>query len=78
MYYFLAGDSWSFGASLPGHITVASLGTYVSIGLDTDHPYHNNHEHLRKYPKEKYKGKKDKDDDAEHGNGSGHGKGGKK
>jgi len=75
MYFYLAGDSWAFGASLPGHITVASLGTYVGIGLDTDHPYHYNHEHVQKYPKEKYKGKKDKEDDGNHGNGNGHGKG---
>jgi hypothetical protein len=76
----LAGDDWSFGASLPGHITVANLGTYVSLGLDTEHPYYYNHEHVRKYPKEQYKGKRDKDYGDGHGNGNGHakGKGGKK
>jgi hypothetical protein len=76
MYFYLSGNGWSFGASLPTSLTVASLGTYVSIGLDTDHPYEHNDEHVKKYPKEKYKGNKGKDDD--HGNGNGKGKGGKK
>jgi hypothetical protein len=50
-------------------MSVASLGTYVSIGLDSEHPYDYNPEHVRKYPKEKYKGK---------GGNDAHGKGGKK
>ena len=75
LYFYLQGEGWSFGASLPGHLTVASLGTYVSIGLDTEHPYDYNHDHVRKYPKEKYKGKKGKDYDDDPGNGNGHGKG---
>lgn len=80
MYFYMAGDGWSFGASLPAHLTVASLGTYVSIGLDTDHPYDFNQEHVQKYPKEKYKGKGGKgyDDDNGNGKGQGKGKGGKK
>jgi hypothetical protein len=64
----MAGEGWAFGASLPSHLSVASLGTYVSIGLDSEHPYDYNPEHVRKYPKEKYKGK----------DGHGKGKGGKK
>lgn len=80
VYFYLAGDGWSFGASLPAHLTAAGLGTYVSIGLDSEHPYDYNHEHVRKYPKEKYKGKGGKDDLGDHGygNGPGKGKGGKK
>ena len=70
----MSGNGWAFGASLPGSLTVASLGTYVSIGLDTDHPYEYNDEHVKKYPKEKYKGNKGKDDDD--GPGQGKGKGG--
>lgn len=79
-YFYMSGDGWSFGASLPTHLTVASLGTYVSIGLDSEHPYDYNHDHVRKYPKEKYKGNKGKsyDDDHGNGNGQGKGKGGKK
>jgi hypothetical protein len=76
MYFFISGNGWAFGASLPGNLTVAGLGTYVSIGLDTDHPYYYNDEHVKKYPKEKYKGNKGKDDDD--GPGQGKGKGGKK
>jgi hypothetical protein len=67
----MAGEGWSFGASLPAQLTVASLGTYVSIGMDSEHPYDDNPDHVRKYPKEKYKGKGGK-------NGPGNGKGGKK
>jgi len=71
-YFYMSGDGWSFRASLPTHLTVASLGTYVSIGLDTEHPYYYNHDHVQKYPKEKYKSKGGKDG---HGNGNSHGKG---
>jgi hypothetical protein len=82
MYFYLSGNGWAFGASLPTSLTVASLGTYVSIGLDTGHPYEFNHEHVVKYPKEKYRGKGKDDDDDDQGNGKGNsqgkGKGGKK
>lgn len=74
MYFYMAGNGWSFGASIPAGLTVASLGTYVSIGLDTAHPYEFNHDHVEKYPKEKYKGK-DRDDDDDHGKGNGNGQG---
>jgi hypothetical protein len=70
----MSGDGWSFGASLPAHLTVASLGTFVSIGLDTEHPYYYNPEHVRRYPKDKYKGNKGKVYDDDHGKA----KGGKK
>ena len=80
LYFYMAGDGWAFGASLPAPLTVNSLGTYVSIGLDTEYPYQYNQEHERKYPKEKYKGKGGKDykDDPGGGNGQGKAKGGKK
>jgi hypothetical protein len=76
MYFYMSGNGWTFGASLPGNLTVASLGTYVSIGLDTDHPYNYNHEHVREYPRDKYRhGKEDDDDDDDNGKGHGQGKG---
>jgi hypothetical protein len=76
LYFYMSGNGWGFGASLPAGLTVASLGTYVSFGLDTVHPYEFNHEHVVKYPKDKYRGKgKDDDDDDDNGNGHGQGKG---
>jgi hypothetical protein len=77
MYFYMSGNGWSFGASLPSSLTVASLGTYVSIGLDTDHPYEFNDDHVKKYPKDKYKGNQGKkdDDDKDQGSGNGQGKG---
>jgi len=81
LYFYMGGDGWAFGASLPSHLTVAGLGTYVSIGLDNDQPYHHNDAHVRMYPRDKYKGHKgkdDDDDDSSGGHGHGKGKGGKK
>jgi len=75
MYFYMSGNGWTFGASLPASLTVASLGTYVSIGLDTGRPYEFNDDHVKKYPKEKYRGNQGKKDDDDHGNGTGGGQG---
>ena len=62
LYFYLKGDNWEVGASLPSHLR-AELGGYVSIELDTDKPYKHYKEHKAKYPpgqmKKKHK-KKDK------------------
>jgi hypothetical protein len=54
MYFYMKGDGWAVGASLPTDLQ-SSLGTSVSLDMDTDKPYVHNAEHLKQYPKEKYK-----------------------
>jgi hypothetical protein len=62
LYFYLKGDSWQVGASLPSSLLVG-LGDYVSMELDTDKPYVHHKEHKKKFPakkahKKKKKGKK--------------------
>jgi hypothetical protein len=59
LYFYLKGDSWEVGASLPSSLRVG-LGDSVSIELDTDKPYTHHAEHVKKYPpgQQKKKGKK--------------------
>jgi hypothetical protein len=61
LYFYLKGDDWQIGASLPSSLSLV-LGDYVSIELDTDKPYTYYSEHLKQYPpgqsKEKNKNKK--------------------
>jgi hypothetical protein len=38
LYFYLKGDNWKIGASLPSHMR-ADLGESVTIELDTDKPY---------------------------------------
>jgi len=54
VYFFLKGDGWAVGASLPTDLQ-SNLGASVSLEMDTDKPYEQNAEHLKQYPKEKYK-----------------------
>jgi len=49
LYFYLKGDNWEVGASLPSHIRIG-LGDSVSIELDTDKPYIHHAEHVKKYP----------------------------
>ena len=49
LYFYIKGDNWEVGASLPNHIRVR-LGDAVSIELDTDKPYIYYSEHVKKYP----------------------------
>jgi hypothetical protein len=70
VYFYMRGDGWAVGASLPAGLTVAGLGASVSLAMDTDKPYEHNDEHVQKYPKEKYQ--------KNQGQGNGKGKGGKK
>ena len=59
LYFYLKGDNWEVGASLPTHLK-ASLGESVTIELDTDKPYVHNSDHIRMYPPKNSKGKKHK------------------
>jgi hypothetical protein len=54
VYFYLQGDGWAVGASLPLDLR-SDLGVSVNLELDTDKPYEHNAEHLKQYPKEKYK-----------------------
>ena len=49
LYFYLRGDNWKVGASLPNSLRVG-LGDYVSIEMDTDKPYKHHKEHKTKYP----------------------------
>ena len=59
LYFFLKGDNWEVGASLPTGLK-ADLGDYVSIEMDTDKPYLHYSEHVKQYPPGKTESKKDK------------------
>jgi hypothetical protein len=54
MYFYMKGDGWAVGASLPTNLQ-SNLGVSVNLDMDTDKPYQHNAEHLKQYPKEKYK-----------------------
>ena len=49
LYFYLKGDNWEVGASLPNHIRIG-LGDSVSIELSTDKPYIHHAEHVKKFP----------------------------
>jgi len=49
LYFYIKGDHWEVGVSLPNHLRI-SLGDSVSIELDTDKPYIHHAEHVKKYP----------------------------
>jgi hypothetical protein len=59
VYFYLKGDTWEVGASLPLPLK-DSLGTSVSLELDIDKPYTQNDEHIKQYSSNKSKGKKKK------------------
>jgi hypothetical protein len=52
LYFYLKGDNWEVGASLPSSLRV-SLGESVSMELETDKPYTQYSEHVKKYPPKK-------------------------
>jgi hypothetical protein len=54
LYFYLKGDNWEVGASLPGSLRVG-LGDSVSIELDTAKPYTHHAEHVKKYPPKQLK-----------------------
>jgi hypothetical protein len=49
LYFYLKGDNWEIGASLPTNLRMA-LGESVSLELDTDKPYIYHAEHVKQYP----------------------------
>ena len=57
LYFYLKGDNWEVGASLPGSLRVG-LGDAVSIELETDKPYIHHAEHVKKYPSKQFNKKK--------------------
>ena len=57
IYFYLKGDNWEVGASLPLPLR-DGLGESVSLELDTDKPYIHHAEPVKKYPPKKSKGKK--------------------
>jgi hypothetical protein len=59
IYFYLKGDKWEVGASLPLPLK-EGLGESVSLELDTDKPYIHHAEHVKKYPPKKSKPKKKK------------------
>jgi hypothetical protein len=59
LYFYLKGDRWEVGASLPSSLRVG-LGDSVRIELDTDKPYIHHAEHVKKYPPGQLKNKKKK------------------
>ena len=59
LYFYLKGDNWEIGASLPSYMR-ADLGESVTIELVTDKPYIHNADHVKKYPPKKSKGNKQK------------------
>ncbi|MFO7684787.1 MAG: hypothetical protein R6V60_01735 [Desulfobacterales bacterium] len=54
VYFYIKGDGWAVGASLPTGLR-SDLGFAVNLELDTDAPYEQNGEHQKQYPKEKFK-----------------------
>jgi hypothetical protein len=48
LYFYLKGDNWEVGASLPSSFRLG-LGDSVGIELDTDKPYIHHAEHVKKY-----------------------------
>ena len=56
MYFYLKGDKWEVGASLPLPLR-EGLGESVSLELETDKPYSHHAEHVKQYPPKKPKSK---------------------
>jgi hypothetical protein len=48
IYFYLKGENWEVGLSLPSHLK-NGLGEYVSLELETDRPYLFYEEHNKKY-----------------------------
>jgi hypothetical protein len=59
IYFYLKGDKWEVGASLPLSLR-EGLGESVSFELETDKPYIHHAEHVKQYPSQKPKSKTSK------------------
>ena len=57
VYFYLKGENWEVGISLPDHLK-NDLGEYVNLEMDTDKPYLLNKEHNKKYPSKQSSSKK--------------------
>jgi len=49
LYFYIKGDNWEVGASLPNNLQIR-LGESVSLELDTDRPYTFHADHIKEYP----------------------------
>ena len=47
-YFYLEGNNWRVGISLPDNLNLR-LGSYVTIGMDSDKPYTSFEVHKRQY-----------------------------
>ena len=47
-YFYLEGNNWRVGVSLPDNLNVR-LGSYVTIGMDSDKPYASFEAHKSQY-----------------------------
>lgn len=56
LYFYLKGDKWEVGASLPIPLR-DGLGGSVNLELNTDKPYIHNADHMKQHPPKKSKGK---------------------
>ncbi|MCI0508221.1 MAG: hypothetical protein L0Z73_19270 [Gammaproteobacteria bacterium] len=54
VYFYLSDGAWKLSAALPGSLKV-SLGSHISIDMDSDKPYTKHSEHKAKYPPGKMK-----------------------
>ena len=59
LYFYIKGDNWEVGASLPNNLRLR-LGESVSLELDTDRPYTYHADHVKQYPPGKMKKNKNK------------------
>jgi len=59
LYFYLKGDNWEVGASLPSKLK-AGLGDSVTLELDTAKPYIHHSEHAVKYRPKTHKNKSKK------------------
>ena len=65
MYFYLSDGAWKVSASLPGSLKV-SLGSHVSIDMDSDKPYSKYSEHRSKFPPGHKKAKHAKSNGKKH------------
>jgi len=59
LYFYLKGDNWEVGASLPSALK-SGLGESVTIELDVDNPSVHNEDHVKQYPPKNSNGTKKK------------------
>ena len=57
LYFYIEGDNWAVGASLPAYLS-DDLGGYVMISMNTAKPYSYHKDHKKKYPPGKSKNNK--------------------